>query len=307
MAEELLVKCRKCGLVYDKLRNRGCPKCEPRVRPGSAPPADAGASPETRGGAASADTAAGGAATKVKLTLPRPAVPRTAVALVAGVGLGFGAARYLAARDARTPVLLPIPAAPAAGATPGAAPGAPRPADVPPGESAPSAAPGPVEPSVVAGAGGKAPTRPIELLDARRGAPRPDDTIEYTAVVVNRTANTVKEIRVRGVGEDKKGNRVVTEEVAVDPAMVGAGREATARIVVPDGTVLEEYSVTAWVQHGAMVRVESPAEEPAAENGEGSARRGGNLRKFPPSTVPEPGDVEPTPEPEATPGDEGAG
>ncbi|MBK7972443.1 MAG: hypothetical protein IPK07_03870 [Deltaproteobacteria bacterium] len=295
MAEELLVKCRKCGLVYDKLKNRACPKCEPRVRPGSVPPAEASAAPEPRAGAPEGATASAAPRLKGKVdgTTQRPALPKAAVALVAGVALGFGAARFLATRAAPEPVLLPLPT-PSASTRAETAPAAPQGAGARPAPTAtggPAAAPGPIEPAVVTGADGKAPAHPIELLDARRGAPRPDGTLEYTAVLVNRTANTVKELRLRGLGEDKKGHQVVTAEVAVEPEMVGAGREATARLVVPDGTVLHEYAVTGWVQHGAMVRLEAPI--PAPET-----KHGATLRPFPPSTAPDPADVDPAPEPE---------
>lgn len=309
MAEELLVKCRKCGLVYDKLRNRGCPKCEPRIRPGSAPPAEPSAGPDTRTAGTAAD--GGAAAARPTVTIPRPPVPRTALALLVGAAVGFGGARFLAARVAREPVLLPLPAASTPAAT-GRAPAATAqgtgmtPAAGAAG-SAPAAAPGPIDRSLVTGADGKAPAHPIELLDARRGVPQADGTLEYTAVLVNRTSSTAKEMRVRGLGEDKKGNQVVTEEVAVEPGLVGAGREASARLVVPEGTILREYSVTAWFQHGAMVRVEASSEVPAAAGIEAKGKRGGTLRPFPPSTVPEPGDVEPSPDPEATPADPDAG
>ncbi len=251
MPEPLLVKCRKCGLVFDKHLNRTCPKCEPRVRPGTQSFTDTKASSGPHGagasGAADADTAA---APKRALRIPMPE-PRITVALVFGIALGAAGARVLWKPVAESTSVDSVTSSTAGDAQPSAAPSRPA-GPLPP----------PVASSIVTASSGAPPARPIELVDAHPGAPREDGSRDYTVVLVNRTGNTMKELHVHGLGDDTQGRRFVTDDVTVNPALLGTAREATASIRVPKGVTLNEFAVSAWVQHGETLRAAEREEPP---------------------------------------------
>ncbi len=262
MAEALLVKCKKCGLVFDKHRYPKCPVCEPRVRPGAAPPTGvAGAkgdgNPPRNGGPADGDETP-----KVR--------SESAMRLLAGLRrvawvvcwMALGAAGSLAAwnHKAGSKTLMAMPEPPAVC----------DPSVVPAVD--PKTPPVPVPASVVAAPGAPPPERAIDLTDARPGPAAEDGSRRYTLVLANRALNTARDLTVQGLGEDKKGNPVVTAETKIVPSLLGGGREATATVDAGPGVTLHEFRISGWIQHTANLRP-APPPEPQPERAAAATTR----------------------------------